>query len=142
MRGNERPKKNSRPRPAARQRARPPDTGGGSDRMAVANRRTGRQNTDSRRPRAGGTAATSRLHPPWGFLPMTRRLALPVAALAALVAGPARADDIRALDAYPPKLLLKGGDDAPQLVITATLPSLRTADFTGEVRFEVAEPVV
>jgi hypothetical protein len=75
----------------------------------------------------------------WNCLPP--RIA--VAAVAAVaVCGTARADDIRALEAYPPKLLIKGGDDAPQLVITATLPSLRQADFTGDVRYEVADPAV
>src|SRR5438067_12019548 len=85
----------------------------------------------------------------WGFPPMTglhpRRVV--AAALAATLAlgGLSRAAEptppaalpkpaeVRALEASPAKLALKGGDDAPQLVVTAALTNGRLQDLSGDV---------
>ena len=43
--------------------------------------------------------------------------------------------DVRALAAYPDRVALKGGDDARQLILTATLAGDRLADLSGDVTF-------
>jgi hypothetical protein len=48
--------------------------------------------------------------------------------------------EVRALALYPPKVNLKGRDDACQLICTATLSGSRLQDLSGDVRYEVAEP--
>src|SRR5690242_17017124 len=77
-----------------------------------------------------------------------RRFPVTFAALAGLLAAsplaaadPARAGapplprpaDVKALVVFPAKLTLKGADDGPQLVVTATLPDGRLQDLTGDV---------
>jgi hypothetical protein len=47
--------------------------------------------------------------------------------------------DIKALVAFPAKITLKGGDDGPQLVVTATLPDGRLQDLTGDVAYSIAD---
>jgi len=83
----------------------------------------------------------------------------PVAALALLaVSGPLRANDppaqppaslppavmpkpadVKALAVQAPRIILKGLDDAQQLIITATLHSGKLFDLTHDVRYEVAD---
>jgi hypothetical protein len=50
--------------------------------------------------------------------------------------------DVRALAAYPDRVALKGGDDAKQLILTATLAGNRLADLSGDAAYEVADPRV
>jgi Protein of unknown function (DUF1549)/Protein of unknown function (DUF1553) len=47
--------------------------------------------------------------------------------------------DIKELQAYPSKLTLNGGDDAPQLLITAVLTDGRLVDLTGDAAFSVGD---
>jgi hypothetical protein len=47
--------------------------------------------------------------------------------------------DVVSLEAHPAKITLKGGDDAQQLVITATLADKRLQDLTGDVQYGVAD---
>jgi hypothetical protein len=49
---------------------------------------------------------------------------------------------VQALTVQPSKIVLKGGDDAQQLILTAALPSGRLHDLTGDVHYEVADPKV
>jgi uncharacterized protein DUF1553/uncharacterized protein DUF1549 len=64
--------------------------------------------------------------------------------------GPAPSDtvalprpaDVQALAAQPDQITLKGGDDARQLILTATLTGGRLQDLSGDVQFEVADPKV
>jgi hypothetical protein len=46
--------------------------------------------------------------------------------------------EVRALATYPTKISLRGGDDAQQLILTATLTDGRSQDLSGDVKFEVA----
>jgi hypothetical protein len=50
--------------------------------------------------------------------------------------------DVQTLTAYPPRISLKGGDDARQLIITATLAEGRPQDLSGEVKYEIADPKI
>ncbi len=73
---------------------------------------------------------------------MARRFAL--AALAALAPLFATAQDakpvaVRGVSAFPPKLTLKGAEDAPQLAITGDRESGRPLDVTGDTKFAVAD---
>src|SRR3954454_15051334 len=89
-------------------------------------------------------------HPRW---PCLLALAALIGAGGPLVAGdlypdkaPVQADslalprpaDVQSLSVHPAKVVLKGLDDANQLVLTASLPTGRLQDLTGEVRYEVA----
>jgi hypothetical protein len=57
------------------------------------------------------------------------------------VAGAApQAGDIKGLQAYPTKISINGGDDAPQLLITATLSNGKPVDISGDVTYDVANP--
>jgi hypothetical protein len=47
--------------------------------------------------------------------------------------------DVSALAVYPTKVALKGGDDAAQLIFTATLTNSRLFDLTGAAKLEVAD---
>jgi hypothetical protein len=47
--------------------------------------------------------------------------------------------EVRTLAAQPTRIVLKGGDDAQQLIITATLGDGRPQDLTGDVRYRVAD---
>ncbi len=50
--------------------------------------------------------------------------------------------DVKALAVYPAQIALRGGDDAQQLILTATLADGRLQDLTTDARYEVAEPKV
>lgn len=50
--------------------------------------------------------------------------------------------DIRGLQAYPTKISIKGGDDAPQLIISAELLNGRLQDLTGDVTYSIADAKV
>jgi Protein of unknown function (DUF1553)/Protein of unknown function (DUF1549) len=49
---------------------------------------------------------------------------------------------VKALAAYPPKIALKGFDDAQQVILSATTDGDRLQDLTGDVKFEVTDPKV
>ena len=51
-----------------------------------------------------------------------------------------RPADVQALAAYPPKVTLKGSDDALQLILTATLAGGKAQDLTSDAQYEVADP--
>jgi hypothetical protein len=73
---------------------------------------------------------------------MTRTL-LSLVALAALGPVSAAAEPaVTALAAYPANLVLKGSDDAPQLVVTGTRPDGREFDVTGAVSYSVSDPKI
>ena len=48
-------------------------------------------------------------------------------------------DDIQALAIYPEKIMLKGGDDAGQLILTAKLTDGRLQDLSGDAKYEAAD---
>src|SRR5438105_3529121 len=48
-------------------------------------------------------------------------------------------NEVQALNVLPAKIDLKGGDDAKQLIITATLAGDRLQDLTGDIAYEVAD---
>jgi hypothetical protein len=50
-----------------------------------------------------------------------------------------RPAEVRALTASPPKVSLRGFDDASQLVLTAALAGGREQDLTGDVEYDVAD---
>jgi len=50
--------------------------------------------------------------------------------------------ELTGLQVYPSKLQLKGGDDAPQVVITGTLANGRQVDLTGDVIYKIADEKV
>jgi hypothetical protein len=50
--------------------------------------------------------------------------------------------EVTALTAHPATIILKSGDDAQQLVLTATLTADRLQDLTGDVKYEIANPKV
>jgi hypothetical protein len=50
--------------------------------------------------------------------------------------------EIQALNIQPTALVLKGLDDAQQLILTATLAGERLQDLSGDAKFEVADPKV
>ncbi len=52
------------------------------------------------------------------------------------------ANSIRALSAYPEKLILRGSDDAPQLLITGITEANRQIDLTDDVAYSVADATV
>jgi hypothetical protein len=80
-------------------------------------------------------------------MPATRARLLAVLLAGFLVAGPASANDaplpkaadVKSLAVHPPKVALKGSDDAAQLIVTATLNDGRLVDLTGEVQYGVAD---
>ena len=73
---------------------------------------------------------------------MTRSL-LALFTLAALgSAGSAAESPVTAITAYPPKIALKGTDDAPQLVITGTRADGRPVDLTGVATYSVSDAKV
>jgi len=45
--------------------------------------------------------------------------------------------DVKTLEVYPPKIALKGADDAQQLVLTATLMNGQLQDLSGDVQYDV-----
>jgi hypothetical protein len=47
--------------------------------------------------------------------------------------------EVKTLAAQPARIALKGGDDAAQLILTATLEGGRLQDLSGDVRYEVAD---
>jgi hypothetical protein len=49
------------------------------------------------------------------------------------------AAEVQALAVYPEKIALKGGDDAQQLVLTASVAAGRVQDLTADVNYEVAD---
>lgn len=51
-----------------------------------------------------------------------------------------KAEEIAALSLHPPRMDLKGIDDAQQLVLTAALKDGRLQDLTGDARYEVSNP--
>jgi hypothetical protein len=57
------------------------------------------------------------------------------------IALPAPAE-VHAVDVSPTKIILKGMDDAQQLLLTAHLAGERLQDLTGDARYEVANPKV
>jgi hypothetical protein len=71
------------------------------------------------------------------------RLFFAVLALAALGA-PARAADapVTGLSAYPAKVVMKGTDDAPQLVVTGTRADGRQIDLSGSATYSISDPKV
>jgi len=50
--------------------------------------------------------------------------------------------DVQKFEVYPAKVALKGGDDAQQLILTATLDGGRLQDLTGDCKYEVADTKV
>jgi hypothetical protein len=66
--------------------------------------------------------------------------ALLVMSFGVAAGSPPKPADVHALQAHPSKLTINGGDDAPQLVITATLANGRAVDLTGDVNYAVADP--
>jgi hypothetical protein len=50
--------------------------------------------------------------------------------------------DVKTLAVYPDKIALKGGDDAQQLIVTATLANGQLQDLSGDVKYEVADAKV
>src|SRR4051812_42420576 len=66
----------------------------------------------------------------------------PLAVVALAAAADVSPADVRSLNARPAKLTLRGGDDAQQLLLTATLADGRLQDLTGDVRYEVADAAV
>jgi uncharacterized protein DUF1553/uncharacterized protein DUF1549 len=50
--------------------------------------------------------------------------------------------DIQALDIHPTAVKLRGGDDANQFVLTATLAGGRLVDLTSDAKYEVADPKI
>jgi hypothetical protein len=75
---------------------------------------------------------------------MTRILLAAVVAGFAVPAGAARAADapLASVAAHPAKLVLKGADDAPQLVVTGTRADGREIDLTGAAAYTVSDPKV
>lgn len=53
-----------------------------------------------------------------------------------------RPADITALSMHPTALRLRGGDDAAQVIVTATLTTGRLQDLTGDVVYSVANPEI
>jgi hypothetical protein len=51
-----------------------------------------------------------------------------------------QAADIKQLLIHPSKIDIKGGDDAPQLIVTASLNNGKLVDVTGEATYAVADP--
>ncbi len=68
-----------------------------------------------------------------------RLLATTILLLTCGLAGTPKASDIAELQAFPSKLTLNGGDDAPQLLITAVLNDGKLIDLTGDATFTVAD---
>jgi hypothetical protein len=50
--------------------------------------------------------------------------------------------EVQGLDCYPSQIMLKGIDDAGQLIVTANLSGERLQDLTSEVKYEVADSKV
>jgi hypothetical protein len=50
--------------------------------------------------------------------------------------------DVRAFVAHPAAIMLKGSDDAHQVILTATLTGGREQDLTSDARYDVADPRV
>src|SRR5262245_12616358 len=70
---------------------------------------------------------------------LMRLLATTLLVMSCAVAGAApQAGDIKDLQAYPTKISINGGDDAPQLLITATLNNGKPVDLSGDVTYDVA----
>ncbi|OWK34705.1 DUF1549 domain-containing protein [Fimbriiglobus ruber] len=57
-------------------------------------------------------------------------------------AAPAADQPVKALNAYPPSLKIRGADDAPQLVVTGVLASGRQSDLTSASAYTVSNPSV
>jgi hypothetical protein len=54
-------------------------------------------------------------------------------------APPAKPSDVKSLALNPPKVTLKGSDDAAQVIVTATLNDGRQVDLTHDVQYAVAD---
>jgi hypothetical protein len=50
--------------------------------------------------------------------------------------------EVQTLAANPQKIALKGGDDAQQLILTATLAAGQLQDLSGDINYEVADPKI
>src|SRR5438128_7365017 len=50
--------------------------------------------------------------------------------------------DVQSLAVFPTKVSLKGQDDSQQLIISGTLKDGRLQDFSGDVKYEVADKAV
>jgi hypothetical protein len=50
--------------------------------------------------------------------------------------------DVRSIDVYPPKVTLRGGDDARQLIVTGTVAGSRPQDLTGDAKYEARDPKI
>lgn len=86
---------------------------------------------------------------PWSALALLALAAAPLSAAdseknSASFAAPTlpKPADIKSFSAYPPNILLKGMDQAQQLILTATLNGDRLQDLTGDVKFDVADAKV
>ncbi len=53
-----------------------------------------------------------------------------------------RPAEVQALHAHPAKVILKGGDDAQQLILTAGLAGGKQQDLTGDAQYEVADAAI
>jgi hypothetical protein len=53
-----------------------------------------------------------------------------------------KASEVQSLAAHPTQISLRGGDDAQQLVLTATLAGGRLQDLSSDVTYEVADPKI
>src|SRR5438093_977024 len=53
--------------------------------------------------------------------------------------APIAAADVQALSVNPAKVVLRGGDDAMQIVVTATLKNGEVRDASGQVKFAAAD---
>jgi hypothetical protein len=57
-------------------------------------------------------------------------------------ANPPAPSDVRSIGVYPSKVTLRGGDDARQLIVTATMAGSRVQDLTGAVKYEAGDPKI
>lgn len=65
------------------------------------------------------------------------------AALASVLAAPAVAEPkLAGVAVQPPKLAIRGADDAPQLVVTGTVSAAKVVDLTGSAAYSVSDPKI
>jgi hypothetical protein len=79
---------------------------------------------------------------PWFVLPTIVALSWPGGRLEAESAITLETAEVRALEAYPSRVVLKGRHDAQQLVLTASLAGGRLQDLTDVASYEVADPTI
>ena len=72
--------------------------------------------------------------------PQIIRTALAVVAILTFASGRVRADEIRALEAFPDRVTLRGSIAAQQLVITANSPEGRSTDVSAAAAYRVLDP--